>query len=34
MCIFILMDRYLEKVKKEVEKQLDNDVFHTKRGDK
>ena len=27
MCIFILMDRYLEKVKKEVEKQLDNDVF-------
>ena len=27
MCIFILMDRYLGKVKKEVEKQLDNDVF-------
>ena len=27
MCIFILMNRYLEKVKKEVEKQLDNDVF-------
>ena len=27
MRIFILMDRYFKKVKKEIEKQLDNDVF-------